>query len=84
MTIQEKLISAFAAGLGVPASTQITTFEYRRIPQWDSMAHMQLVLEIETAFDIMLETDEVLDLSSFDKAVEIVSRHGCCVADAAA
>lgn len=84
MTTQEKLIRAFAAGLGVPPSEEITNFEYRRIPQWDSMAHMQLVLEIETAFDIMLETEEVLDLSSFTKAAEIVARHGCCVADAAA
>ena len=80
MTTKEKLIQAFSAGLGIPASPEVTTFEYRRIPQWNSMAHMQLVLEIESAFDIMLDTDEVLGLSSFDKALEIISRHGLHVA----
>jgi acyl carrier protein len=80
MTKKEKLIQAFSAGLGIPASTEMTTFEYRRIAQWNSMAHMQLVLEIESAFDIMLDTEEVLGLSSFEKALEIVSSHGVDVA----
>jgi acyl carrier protein len=80
MTTQEKLISAFSSGLGVPVSQEIATFEYRKIPQWDSMGHMQLVLEIESTFDIMLDTDEVLDLSSFNKAVEIIERRGLSVA----
>lgn len=76
MTTQEKLIQAFAAGLGVPETPEVPMFEYRQVPQWDSMAHMQLVAEIETAFDIMLETEEVLGLSSFSKALEILSKHG--------
>jgi acyl carrier protein len=80
MTTKEKLIQAFSSGLGIPPGPQIATFEYRKVSQWDSMAHMQLVLEIESAFDIMLDTDEVLSLSSFGKALEIISRHGLDVA----
>jgi acyl carrier protein len=76
MTTQEKLIGVFAAGLGVPKNSQITTFEYRKVPQWDSMAHMQLIAEIESEFDIMLDTDDVLGLSSFGKALEVLSKHG--------
>ena len=76
MSTEQKLIQAFAFGLGVPVSSAVPTFEYRKIPQWDSMAHMQLVAEIEMAFDIMLDTEEVLGLSSFTKAVEILSKHG--------
>ena len=37
---------------------------------------MQLVNQIELAFDIMLETDDVLDMSSFAKATEILKKHG--------
>jgi hypothetical protein len=36
---------------------------------------MALVIEIETAFDIMLETDEVIGMSSFARAQEIVTKH---------
>jgi acyl carrier protein len=76
MTTREKLIQAFATGLGVPESSEVPMFEYRKVLQWDSMAHMQLVAEIEAAFDIMLDTEEVLGLSSFSVALEILSKHG--------
>jgi acyl carrier protein len=43
---------------------------------WDSLAHMVLVAKIETAFNIMLDTDEVIGMSDFSKAKEILVRHG--------
>lgn len=43
---------------------------------WDSVAHMALVAEIEEAFDIMIDTEDVIDLSSFAKAKEIVKKYG--------
>jgi len=76
MSPRTKLVKAFAQGLGLPESAQIEGLQYRAVPQWNSMAHMQLVLEVENAFDIMLDSQQVLDLSSFEKAVEIVGTHG--------
>ena len=43
---------------------------------WDSAAHMALITEIESAFDIMLDTDEVIGISSFGKARDFVANHG--------
>jgi acyl carrier protein len=43
---------------------------------WDSLAHMVLVANIEREFDIMLDTDDVVGMSGFSKAKEIVARHG--------
>ena len=40
------------------------------------MAHMQLIAEIEATFDVMLNTDEVISLSSFERAREILRNHG--------
>lgn len=48
---------------------------YREIAQWDSVGHMQLVAALETEFDVMLETDEIIDMSNFAKAIEILERH---------
>lgn len=75
MTLHEKLETAFATGLGLPATTDFPSLEYRKIPEWDSVAHMQLVMEIENTFDIMLPTEDVLALSSFAVAIDIVTRH---------
>jgi hypothetical protein len=76
MNPHETLVQAFASALCVPASAGLESAEYRGIAQWDSLAHMRLVAEIETAFDIMLDTEDVIGMSSFRKAVEILAKHG--------
>jgi acyl carrier protein len=73
---ESKLRAAFVEALGLPADTQLEELAYRGIKQWDSVAHMQLVSAIEAAFDLMLETDDVLGMSSYGKAQEIVRKHG--------
>ena len=42
---------------------------------WDSVAHMALIASIESEFDIMLETDDVIDMSSFAKSKEILKKY---------
>jgi len=37
---------------------------------------MRLINEIESAFDIMIDTEDVIDMSSFGKAKEIVGKYG--------
>ncbi len=72
----DTLKSAFADGLGIAPDADIENLQYRGIPQWDSIAHLQLVMEIENAFEVMLPTEDVIDLSSFEKAKEILQKHG--------
>ena len=75
--MESSLKQAFVEALGLDAdTTDWGRLAYRRIPEWDSVAHMQLVGEIEDAFDIMLETDDVIDMSSYSKAKEILGKYG--------
>jgi len=76
MTNLDRLRTAFRTALALPNDYDVDTLEYRGIEKWDSLAHLTLVGELEDTFDVMLDTDEVIDLSSFDKAVEIVGKHG--------
>ena len=73
---EQKLRTTFIETLGLDEDFDLESLTYRGIPEWDSVAHMQLIGEIETAFDIMLDTDDVIDMSSFVKAREIVSKYG--------
>lgn len=75
MNNYEKLTHAFRAALGGGGGSYDNA-EYGVTPGWDSMAHMQLISEIEAAFDLMLNTDEVISLSSFGRAREILKEHG--------
>lgn len=49
---------------------------YAETEGWDSLAHMQLITELEDELGILIDTDDVIDLSSFDKAVEILAKYG--------
>jgi acyl carrier protein len=73
---EEKLKGAFVEAVGMDSNTDFDTVRYGYTDGWDSVAHMQLVAAIENAFDIMLSTDEVINLSSYHKGQEIVASHG--------
>lgn len=72
----EKLKDAFRSGLLLGPEVDVTALKYREFAGWDSVAHMTLIAAIESAFDIMIDTDDVIDMSSWDKAVEIVRKYG--------
>jgi acyl carrier protein len=72
----EKLKDAFRSGLSLETGVDVTGLKYRDFAGWDSVAHMTLIAAIESAFDIMIDTDDVIDMSSWAKAVEIVRKYG--------
>ncbi len=72
----DKLRATFADSLGLPLSDITNELTYNSVAQWDSVAHMTLVAAIEDAFDILIETEDVIDLSSFGKAQEILAKYG--------
>ena len=42
---------------------------------WDSIGHMSIVAALEEAFDIMMDTDDIIDLSSFEKGKETMRKY---------
>lgn len=74
MSNREKYIKAFVEALEVDES-KVPDLEYQGIPEWDSVGHMSLVAEIEEAFDIMMDTDDIIDFSSFEKGIQILKKY---------
>ncbi len=69
------VFTVFQQVLDLPADTDRSTLRYNETPRWDSLAHMSIIAGLEDRFDVMLDTDDVLDMSSFAKAIEIL--HKC-------
>ena len=42
-------------------------------PAWDSMGQLNLVAELEDAFDISLEPEEIGEMKSYEDVVRLVS-----------
>ena len=72
MTNKEKYVNAFVTALEIDES-KVEGLEYQAIPEWDSVGHMGLVAALEDAFDIMMDTDDIIDFSSYNKGIEILS-----------
>ncbi len=74
MTNSENYINTFINTFEIqPTDTE--GLKYQDIAAWDSVGHMTLVAALEEAFDIMMDTEDIIDLSSFEKGKEILAKY---------
>ena len=74
MTNLEKYQNAFVEALEVKLEG-VEGLEYQEIETWDSVGHMSLMAAIEDAFDIMLDTDDIIDFNSYVTGKEILKKY---------
>jgi len=55
---------------------QLKGLEYHGIENWDSVGHMSMVAAIEDNFEIEMDTDDIIDFSSYEKGIEILTKYG--------
>ncbi|MBV1689580.1 acyl carrier protein [Novosphingobium sp. G106] len=70
-----KLTGLIAKALMIPEDRVVEDLQYNSIPEWDSVAHMALVAELEDSFEIMLDTDDIIAMSSVGKIGEILAKY---------
>lgn len=75
-TADDAVRDAFINALDLPSDSDVEALEIGENPEWDSVGHMVLVAELENRFGIILETDEIVGMSSYAKAVETLRGHG--------
>lgn len=73
---EQKLKVIFAETFEMPVDEVSDELAYNSIERWDSIGHMALIAALDEAFDTMIETEDVLDMSSFKKAREILAKYG--------
>ena len=66
---------AFIEGLDIKPETNLDSLKFNEIEEWDSIGHMSLMSALEEAFDISLETDDIVDFSSYEKGKEILKKY---------
>ncbi|NLC78980.1 MAG: acyl carrier protein [Ruminococcaceae bacterium] len=75
MTNLEKYNAAFIEGLGIDKSQVNDDLKYQDLPNWDSVGHMGLVSCIEETFEIVMDTDDIIDFSSYKKGKELLAKY---------
>jgi acyl carrier protein len=74
MTNVEKYIQVFVEVFNV-TEEEARGLAYQGIDAWDSVGHMSLIAGLEDTFNIMMDTDDIIDLNSFDKGKEIMRKY---------
>jgi acyl carrier protein len=73
---RSKVEGIFQDVLSLDSSANWDDLRYQQVETWDSLGHMAIVAELEDAFGILMETDDIVDMSSFGRALEILSKYG--------
>jgi acyl carrier protein len=75
MTNREKYDQVFIDSFSITVDQLNEGLVYQSVQQWDSIGHMGMVASLEEAFDIMLETDDIIDFGSYTKGIEILAKY---------
>ena len=72
----EKYNRVFIDVLGANEKDLNETFTFKAVKQWDSVAHLSLISEIEDTFDVMLESKDILNFGSYENGKKIMREYG--------
>ena len=75
MQDKEKYKNTFIKSLNIKSTDFTEKLKYNDIPEWDSIGHMNLISGLEEEFNISMETDDIVDFSSFEKGKEILKKY---------
>ena len=75
MSTAEKYSEIFKASLDIDGDKVNENLKYNEIDEWDSIGHMTLMAALEEEYKISLETDDIVDFSSYKKGIEILKKY---------
>ena len=75
MTNIQKYKDIFIKSLSMDSKKFSDDIKYNEIPEWDSIGHMTLMSGLEEGFSITMETDDIVDFSSFKKGMDILKKY---------
>ena len=76
MTNREKYDAIFCDVFELSSSELGQALDYQSIPAWDSVGHMSLMAELEDAFDISLDMDDVIEFGSYQTGMVTLKKYG--------
>ena len=75
MSMKEKYDQAFIECFSISKENLDDKLIYQSITEWDSVGHMTLIAAIEESFDIMIDIDDIIEFSSYEKGMEILKKY---------
>jgi acyl carrier protein len=75
VTNREKYDQVFVECFMVERANLDDELVYQSVDAWDSVGHMAMIAALEDTFDIMMETDDIIDFGSYTKGVDLLAKY---------
>jgi len=75
MDNKEKYKDIFIKSLSIENKKFNEDIKYNEIPEWDSIGHMTLMSGLEEGFGITMETDDIVEFSSYQEGIKILKKY---------
>jgi acyl carrier protein len=72
----EKYNEAFTKVFGVKADVLGSGFSSDSVEDWDSVHQLNIIAELEDGFDLMLDPEDIVALTSYDAGLEVLRKYG--------
>jgi acyl carrier protein len=71
----EKYNNAFVEVFGAKVEELNDNYGKETVDEWDSVHQLSLIAQMEDAFDIMFDPEDIMDLTSYTKGKEILKKY---------
>lgn len=75
-TTRQKLEQVFRAVLELPDHADVTGIRQLNQASWDSLAHVSLVLAVESEFNLSIDMSDSVELTSFEAFALFLEENG--------
>ena len=75
MTNIETLNRIFGEVFNINEDAEINSLQKENTANWDSVHQLALTSSIEDEFDIMLDAEDIINLTSYDNAKSILTKY---------
>lgn len=74
--LEERLANLFEKTFGLEKERFSIDMQPEDVPNWDSIGHMNLIMYMEQEFNQHFEVDDIMEMSSPAKILEILKSKG--------
>jgi acyl carrier protein len=61
--------------LEIDIATILDNATQKDIAKWDSLQHLNLIVEIEDKYDVSIDPEDISEMLSIDKIIEIIKKY---------
>jgi acyl carrier protein len=73
--IRNNCVKVFSKVMLIDSSVITNETSTDNLPSWDSLSHVNLILELEKAFDVKIDVEDAVEIQNFKMVYECILKN---------